>query len=663
MRIVRTIAVFLVSMLLVSLHGFAAASGATANTSSSAASSSAPDGGSGFSFVKDFLNAFTHKPELLPPEEAFTVKMRVQDATTLVAEFKPVQGYYLYRDRIRFRTDETAAIAVERIALPDGKPKADPTFGTVPVFYSPFEATITIKRLAPAASNGSLHFTYQGCSEQGVCYPPMEKTFDFVLPASVSTLPGLLSTTGSLPISEADRSKSINANVAPSGRMALAWLDEDYSAELLSNRQFAWVMLGFFGFGLLLSLTPCVWPMFPILSSIIARQGATTGRRRAFWLSAVYVFGMAATYAILGVAAGLSGTLLSTALQTPWAIAVMASLFVLFALSMFGLYELQMPAFLQNRINSSSNGIGTRSASGVFATGAVSAIIIGPCIAAPLAGALLYIGQTQDVVLGGAALFALALGKGVPLVAVGTSLGTLLPRAGSWMQSIKVFLGVLLLATAVWTASPLIPTRLAMALVGALFACYAVYLGMSKGTSNTPRRASMISKGLGVMSLVVGAVYLAGAARESQDFLRPLAGFGQDTEQLAAAPLPFERIRSASELDARLRDTEGRYVMLDFYADWCVSCKEMEHRTFSDPVIRQRLENVVLLQADVTANSDEDKQLLSRFGLFGSPAILFFDPSGKEIKGRKVIGFKDADQFNAVLDQILLQTKTNHFDE
>lgn len=596
---------------------------------------------------------FQPESELLPPEKAFTVSVRVHDASTVVAQFKPAHGYYLYRDRIRFQVRAPSSITVQEVRLPDGQLKADPTFGSVAVFDAPFAATVLLKQASTEKSVARLHFTYQGCSDRGVCYPPNEKTFDLTLPALATTGSTSPDTANSVKGSKSFLQLTDAEDLGAVADQEPQWLDAGKSLAMLHGRNVGWVWLGFFGFGLLLSLTPCVWPMFPILSGVIAGQAPGMSKARAFCLSLAYVLGMAVTYAAMGVAAGLSGTLLSTALQTPWASAAMSLLFVALALSMFGLYEMQMPSFLQSRLAGAERHAGARSGLGVFVTGAVAAVIAGPCIAAPLAGALLYIGQTQDVVLGGSALFALALGKGIPLLAVGTALGNILPRSGTWMKTVKVFLGVLLLGTAVWIALPLIGPAWGMALSGAVLLGYAVYLCAFDAAPGGTRASGRLRQGIGVTSFLVGAFYLIGAVSGAREFSRPLAGVVYGMQPPQAAPLAFHRIASVNELDAKLRESTGKLVMLDFYADWCVSCKEMEHKTFSNAVVRSRLKDAVLLQADVTANSNEHKQLMSRFGLFGPPAIPFFDFSGQEIAGTRVIGFMEADRFAGLLAQLL----------
>lgn len=612
----------------------------------------------GMEVLEGLFGGLQKDQELLPPEKAFTVQVRVKNATTIVAQFKPAKGYYLYKDRINFRVASPATIAVDKVMLPKGEMKPDPTFGNVEVFHTPFEATVQLKRTENAAATGQLHFGYQGCSDQGVCYPPIEKTFDYALPAvqteaasQAGTSSKDLPDNAQIPTSYQSQEEVSTASFM-SGLFD-ATVDFTASASLFEQKSLIWVMAGFFLFGILLSLTPCVWPMFPILSGIIAGQGAAISKRRAFWLSAAYVLGMAVTYAGIGVAAGMTGLLLSTALQTPWALGAMALLFVVLALSMFGYYELQLPSFLQSRLQPTTNSSHTRSAIAVFAMGSISAVIVGSCIAAPLAAALLYIGQSQDAVLGGAALFALAMGKGVPLLIVGTSLGSFLPRSGPWMESIKHFLGVLLLAAALWTVSPFLPMPLIMGITAAILITIAVYLRALDPLPVEVNSSARTGKGIGIISLLMGATYLVGAVSQSQEFLRPFSAFTANAAPSSSQPLSFERIKSVEELESKLHQAKGRNVMLDFYADWCVSCKEMEHYTFSDPAVRAKLQNAMLLQADVTKNSVEDKKLLARFGLFGPPGILFFDRTGQEIKEQRVIGFMDVKRFIRVLDKVV----------
>jgi thiol:disulfide interchange protein DsbD len=405
--------------------------------------------------------------------------------------------------------------------------------------------------------------------------------------------------------------------------------------------------------GLLLSFTPCVLPMVPILSSIIVGQGAQVSRARGLMLSVAYALGMALVYTIFGVAAGLAGEGLAAALQNPWVLGSFAALLVLLSLSMFGFYELQLPSALQSRLTEGSSRMQGGNYAGVFVMGGISALIVGPCVAAPLAGALVYISQTRDVVIGGVALFALACGMSVPLLLVGLSAGSLLPRAGSWMEDVKRFFGALLIAVAIWMLAPVLPTWVAMLLWGVMLLVSATYLHVFDRLADNASGWRRLAKGLGVVLALGGAAQVVGALSGGHDVLQPLghlasrgsSAAGSATASTAAAEgLSFKRIRNVAELDA-ITAAAGKPVMLDFYADWCVSCKEMERFTFRDERVRTRLAGTVLLQADVTANNDDDKALLKRFGLFGPPGIVFYDRAGQLLAQPRVIGYQDGDAF------------------
>jgi thiol:disulfide interchange protein DsbD len=439
-----------------------------------------------------------------------------------------------------------------------------------------------------------------------------------------------------------------NAQPAASGKG-----QDDLIAELFNGE--AWLLiLSFFGFGLLLSFTPCVLPMVPILSGIIIGQGQKMTRMHSLLLSVAYVLGMAITYTLAGVAAGLSGALLSAALQNPWVLGTFAAVFVALALSMFGFYELQLPSALQSRLAGASDRLHGGHYTGVFVMGALSALIVGPCVAAPLAGALLYISQSGSAVLGGAALFAMALGMGVPLLVVGASAGALLPKTGAWMETVKRFFGVMLLAVAIYLVSPVLPVTAQMLAWAALLIFTGIYLRAIDTLPPAAGSFSRLSKGVGVIALIAGAAYLVGALSGSRDVLQPLSGLRGAAAGVPAGPgLAFKRVANNAELDAAIAAARGKTLMLDFYADWCVSCKEMERYTFTDPQVLARLAGMVKIQADVTANTAEHKELLKRFRLFGPPGIVFFDPAGREIQGLRVIGFQAAGKFAAVLDRAL----------
>jgi thiol:disulfide interchange protein DsbD len=589
--------------------------------------------------------------EFLPVEQAFPLFVRARDRQTLLADFEIAEGYYLYRDKIKFTLENGAETAIANISLPPGEIKDDPNFGKTEVYHRPVQAVITLTNGNPQARPLSLTVEFQGCSDRGICYPPQAKTFKLTLPAA----PPAAKAANAEPLQGAAETAGMALAAAPGEPSPIPANDESSRiADLFKGGSFWLVIASFFGFGLLLALTPCVFPMIPILSGIIVGQGQHLSKWRAFALSLAYVLGMAITYALAGVAAGLSGALISNALQNPWVLGTFALIFVLLAFSMFGYYELQMPSFIQSWFNKEANQIQGGKLAGVFVMGALSAVIVGPCVAAPLAGALLYIGQTRDVVLGGVALFTMALGMGLPLLLVGMSAGTLLPKAGAWMSAVKNFFGVLMLGMAIWLVSPVISVTLHMLLWAALLIVSAIYLHALDPLPPPARGFKKFWKGVGIIALVIGVALLLGVLSGGRDILQPLAGLRAASGAASSAEAPhlrFEKVKNITELEARLRQADGKVVMLDFYADWCVSCIELERFTFSDARVIARLKDVVLLQADVTANNEDDKALQKRFNLFGPPGIIFFGADGKE-RGR-VIGYEDPEKFLSSLDGIL----------
>jgi thiol:disulfide interchange protein DsbD len=576
------------------------------------------------------------QPSFLPPDEAFGLDVKVRDAQTLQANFRVTPGYYLYRNKVAFTTTDNT-VKVTAVNLPKGELKHDPNFGDTEVFHQSFQAEITLSPPNNKPTSITLNAVYQGCSEQGLCYPPISKTLHINLPDATTLAPPA---TTVAPLS------------SPSASLLPPPVSEGSQiAGLFKGGSFWLIISFFFGAGLLLSLTPCVFPMIPILSGIIVGRGHKITHMHAFILSLAYVLGMALTYAAAGVLAGFSGNLISNALQTPWVLGSFAAVFVLLSLSMFGFYELQLPSALQSKLSDTSNRLHGGHLSGVFGMGALSAIIMGPCVAAPLAGALLYISQTHDAVLGGIALFALALGMGAPLLLIGTSAGVLLPKAGAWMEAVKQFFGVMLLALAIWIIQPLLPVSVQMLLWAALLIFSAIYLRAVDALPHNSGGWHKLLKGIGLFALLLGAAYLVGALSGARDILRPLGNIGR-AETQAPASLQFSRIKDLAELDQRITQARGKVVMLDFYADWCISCKEMERFAFSDAEIKAKLKPVLLLQADLTANNEADQAMLKRYGLFGPPGILFFDTQGKELSDFRVTGYQDAEQFLKTLQSV-----------
>lgn len=611
----------------------------------------------------------SNSQELLPPDEAFKISIEVRDGQTLVANLTPAKDYYLYRDKIVFEPKD-AGTTIEKLALPPGAMKDDQTFGATEVYYEPIQAIITLKREDGVNERPlTLAASYQGCNEPvGVCYAPIHKTIDLTLPAVKAAI-GAVADAMSKPATAAQVDNNIALFQMPaSGASAVPAIEtEAYKIDQMFKTGDFWLILtGFFGIGLLLAFTPCVFPMFPILSGIIANRGESITKTHGFILALAYVLGMAIMYAIAGIAAGLSGTMLSVALQNAWVLGTFALIFVLLSFSMFGFYELQLPNALQTKLSEEAGHIKGGHLTGVFGMGALSALIVGPCVAAPLAGALLYISQTRDVVLGGSALFVMALGMGVPLLLLGASAGALLPKAGAWMESIKQFFGVLLLSVAIWLISPVINEVVHMLLWAALLIISAIYL---QAIDPLPERASGLRrflKGVGVIALLVGVALLIGVLSGSRDVLQPLSKIGiagstsvnglktDNAGMTSYASLPFRRVKTVAELDEIVRQSNNQYLMVKFYADWCVSCKEMERFTLSDAQVQARLEDVMLLTIDVTEGNADDMALLKRFSLFGPPGILFIDRQGNDIPDVRVIGFLNKNDFLAVLNAILI---------
>ncbi len=571
-----------------------------------------------------FTENSDEEEKFLSPDVAFKLEIIAQEANAASADFKVEPGYYLYKDRIKFELAGKTAGKILRVDFPQGDIKDDPNFGKMEVFHHDFSAKILTEGIS---GNVTINARYQGCSEKGLCYPPQRKSFDINL---VDTL------------TDAQASS------------------DDQATSLLKGGKLWLIAAGFFGFGLLLALTPCVLPMIPILSGIIVGDKKVhhhaTSRMHSFNLSLAYTLGMALSYTLAGVAAGLSGQLLSNALQSPWVLGATALIFVALAFSMFGFYELRLPHAVEDRMVNTTNKLKGGQLLGVFFMGVLSALIVSPCVAAPLAGALLYISQTHDVVLGGVALFCLSIGMGVPLLLIGASAGHVLPKAGPWMTAVRNFFGVVMLAMAIYLVSPVIPNSLQMLLWAALFIIPAMYLHAldplpideKLGRSHPWMR---FWKGIGIILLGVGLALLVGAVSGAKSPWQPLAGL-----RLAAtdshAELPFKRVRNTAELDQAVKQASGKFLMLDFYADWCVSCKEMEQLTFSDSRVKKALADFVLLQADVTENTPEDLGLLKRFNLFGPPGIIFYNKQGQEILPIKVIGFENADNFLETINRI-----------
>lgn len=597
--------VFLISLVLLSLSASSPAFAAEESASSSR------------------LSLFNREEEVLLPDQAFKLEVIAQDKHTLQANFTVAPGHYLYRDRIKFKSNNAQ---IGEITFPKGDIKKDANFGETEVFHQSFTANIALNDTPKNLDKITVEANYQGCSEKGLCYAPIHKTIEVTL------------------------SNHATKSSAPKDA------SDDQVTTLLKGGKIWLIILGFFGFGLLLALTPCVLPMIPILSGIIVGDKKVhhhaTSRLHAFNLSLAYVLGMSISYTLAGVAAGLSGQLLSSALQSAWVLGATAIVFVFLSFSMFGFYELRLPSAIENRMVNLANGIKGGQFIGVLTMGALSALIVSPCVAAPLAGALIYISQTHDVLLGGIALFSLSIGMGVPLLLIGASAGHVLPKAGAWMTTVRNFFGVMMLGMAIYIASPVIPQGIQMLLWAGLLIIPAMYLHAIDPLPVDSSPSSRLLKGVGIILLALGITLIIGAASGAKSPWQLLAGLTAPKTNKTNTGLSFVKIHSINELEAQLQNAKGKRLMLDFYADWCVACKELEEFTFTDSAVKRALANVVLIQADVTNNSPEEIALLNRFKLFGPPGIIFFNKAGNEIAPLKVIGYQPPEDFIKVLNKL-----------
>lgn len=579
--------------------------------------------------------------DILPAEEAFLFSAEVAGPDQIQLTWDVAEGTYLYSHMLELALDggEVAIGPYERplgdikkdSILPDG------SVGDVEVYHDRVDLTLPLLRGSSAPTEVTLIAKYQGCAEIGICYPPQTQKVTLSLPEALVT--------AALPTAAAAATPSDTTPTSAAAQDTVS--EQDRIASVLANSGVWVVIAAFFGFGLLLAFTPCVFPMIPIISGIIAGQGPNITTRKAFTLSLVYVLAMALTYTVVGVLAGLFGANLQAAFQNPWVLTSFALIFVLLALSMFGFYDLQLPSSFQSKLAEISNKQEGGTLIGVAIMGLLSALIVGPCVAPPLFGALIYISQTGDAVLGGIALFALSMGMGAPLIAIGTSAGKLLPRAGGWMDAVKAVFGVALLGVAIFMLERILPPAIAMLLWGLLLICSAVYMGALTQLPQGASGWSKLWKGLGVFLLIYGALMLLGAAAGGKDTVQPLRGLAVGGGGGGAAEAVFATVKTVEDLDREVAKAGalGKPVMFDFYADWCVTCKELERYTFSDPAVIAEMDHFVLLKADVTANDADDQALMKHFGIIGPPAILFFDTAGQEIKNYRLVGFKPADAF------------------
>ena len=566
------------------------------------------------------------RSDFLPVDEAFKPIVIPIDGNTLELSWQIAPGYYLYKDKISV-SKNSGDIQLGMLNLPQGEMKYDEYFGESEVYHDDVFARLPFARATPAEMDLELEVNYQGCADAGLCYPPTTRTFHIALP--------MAGTIGDLEATPADP--------APVSEQA-------FLAKIITGSNL-WVAAGtFFVIGLGLAFTPCVLPLVPILSGIIAGEGDKVSTARGFTLALSYVMGMALVYTAAGIAAAAAGMQLQATFNQPWILILFAGVFVVLALGMFGLYDLQMPSAVQSRLSGFSSNQNSGTMIGAFVMGALSSLIVTACVAPALIAALTVMAQSGDMVRGGSALFAMSMGMGAPLLLVGAAQGKLLPKAGPWMVAIKSGFGFMMLGLAVWMLSRILPGNATMALWAVLVFMAGVSLGglTSIGTDSTT--SQKLGKGFGFLAIIYGVLLLLGALTGGSNPLQPLASMNPGQSSGATTTehgLVFNRIKTVDDLDREIvaAAADGNSVMLDFYADWCVSCKEMEAYTFTDAGVQAALSNSVLLQADVTANDAADRELLTRFGVFGPPTIIFFGTNGQQRHGYEVVGYMKAKAF------------------
>jgi len=575
--------------------------------------------------------------EFPPVDEVFFPDVFPVDSNRVEVGIRVVPGFYLYKDKISVRSLSDRAKA-GRLELPTGKMKVDEYFGEMEVYLQDVLAPLPIARATPEAMQLELELKYQGCAEGGLCYMPQTRVISVSLPEATT-------------VSDISTAPSNNAPVSEQARLA----------GIITSSSI-WVAAGlFFLAGLGLAFTPCVLPMVPILSGIIAGEGDNVTPLRGFTLALSYVMGMALVYTGAGIAAAAAGMQLQATFNQPWILILFSALFVVLALGMFGAYDLQMPSSVQTRLAGVSGNQKSGTTIGAFVMGALSALIVTACVAPALIAALTVMAQTGDMLRSGSALFAMSLGMGAPLLLVGAAQGKLLPKAGPWMVAVKNAFGFMMLGLAIWMLSRILPGNVTMLLWAVLIFMAGVFMGGLTTLTSDSAIAQKLGKGFGFLAIIYGIILLLGALTGGSNPLKPLASVNLGGGTIVAQEehaLPFKRVKTVDDLDRELAAaaSAGKTAFLDFYADWCVSCKEMEAYTFTDDDVQATLSNTVWLQADVTDNDEADQALLSRFGVFGPPTIIFFGADGQQRHGYEVVGYMEADDFVEHLRQALGET-------
>ena len=578
--------------------------------------------------------------DFLMPDQAFKPHAVLNQDMEIEADIEIADDIYLYSEKVTLEITSDNGVSVKNIISPNSVDyHGDQVYLKSPAFL------VELQRDADVSGTQTvvLKLSYQGCSEQGLCYEPLSKDFSF----DVDTL--------ALSVVE-KKLKSVTENVLSDEKTITQTKEEvvekelsesDAIADTIGSGNIALILATFFGFGLLLAMTPCVFPMIPIISGLIISQGEGITVKKAFMLSLVYVLAMAVAYTIAGVLAGLFGANLQAALQTPWVIYSFSFVFVALAFSMFGFYELKLPDSFVSKVSSAGNGSGYV---GIAIMGFLSALIVGPCVAAPLAGALVYIGQTGDAVLGGMALFSMSIGMGIPLIIVGVSAGKFMPKPGAWMTMVSAIFGVMMLGVAIWMLERVVDEYITMLLYAILGIGFAIYLGALEKGGHIFKKSAAVVLFFYSLALLMGVLGGSKSMARPLEFLKPQAVTAMIKTE--ASHKEFVKITSIKELDAILAKNKGKKVMLDFYADWCTACKELEEVTFSNADVKDKMDEFVLVQADVTANGADEKALSQKYGVFGPPAIIFFDEESEVQKSKTIIGFVEPAEFLAHLNKL-----------
>jgi thioredoxin:protein disulfide reductase len=594
--------------------------------------------------IGDKLGLSAQEEDFLDPDVAFQPDIYEDSPNHLRVHWVIADGYYLYRDKLNILLADAPGVTISNITIGPGETKHDEFFGDVQIFHHEATAEVTLQRDSSAAKDITLAIGYQGCAEAGICYPPIKKQ----LPVSLAAADAA----NSKPHDATGTSPPASGAQQPAAAISLSTGNQDDIVQVLTRSSLPWILLFFFGAGVLLAFTACMYPMIPIISSIIVGQGKNITTGKAFLLSLVYVEALAITYAVIGVVSAQLGAGVQAFFQNPWILSLFALVFVLLALSMFGFFTLQVPAALQAKLSESSNRMKGGTLFGVATMGVLSALIVGPCAGPVLIGALIYTSQSGDYLTGALAMFALGNGLGAPLLVIGTSGGKLLPKAGGWMDTVKAVFGVILLAVAILMLERILPGPVTLVLWALWLIIPAIYMGALDSLAPDISGWRRLWKGLGIAMLVYGIILIIGATTGAHDPLNPLRNLSSgvvagNEGSHQSQHLQFTRIKTVADLDRALAQSraQGKTAMLDFYADWCTYCVKMEDYTFSDTKVQAALADTILLQADVTANDAGDLAMLNHFGLFAPPAILFFDRNGTEIRPSRLIGFKDAQQF------------------